>query len=121
MSLSVRTVGEILALFSVKKYSSGDVQILSLLTIPINEERGEDFTAVYFGESGDSGYVRAGEHRTSIVRKDTGNAFAKDLAELSRAWMLLPRNLGFCNFLRMRTLPSSSHQHGAFSLLFLSI
>ena len=45
------------------------------------EERGEDFTAVYFGESGDSGYVRAGMHRTSIVRKDTGNAFAKHLAE----------------------------------------
>ena len=45
------------------------------------EERGEDFTAVYFGESGDSGYVRIGEHRTSIVRKDTGNAFAKHLAE----------------------------------------
>ena len=49
--------------------------------MPIHEERGEDFTAVYFGESGHSGYVRAGEHRTSIVRKDTGNAFAKDLAE----------------------------------------
>ena len=45
------------------------------------EERGEDFTAVYFGESGDSGYVRAGMHRTSIVRKDIGNAFAKHLAE----------------------------------------
>ena len=36
---------------------------------------------MYFGESGDSGYVRTGEHRTSIVRKDTGNAFAKHLAE----------------------------------------
>ena len=45
------------------------------------EERGEDFTAVYFGESGDSGYVRAGMHRTSIMRKDIGNAFAKHLAE----------------------------------------
>ena len=40
------------------------------------EERGVDFTAVYFGESRDSGYVRAGEHRRSIVRKDTGNRVA---------------------------------------------
>ena len=45
------------------------------------QEEGEDFTAVYTGESGDSGYERKKEHRTSIEKRDTSNAFAKHLAE----------------------------------------
>ncbi len=45
------------------------------------QEHGEDFTAVYLGESGSSGYVRTGEHGAGIKKKDLGNAFAKHLAE----------------------------------------
>ena len=44
-----------------------------------------DFTAVYTGESGYSGYVRTGEHRDAIVARDQGNAFAKHLREHHQA------------------------------------
>ena len=46
------------------------------------EEHGENFEAVYFGESGDSGYVRTSGpsgHGDSIEKKDDNNAFAKHL------------------------------------------
>ena len=40
-----------------------------------------EFTAVYTGESGYSGYVRTGEHRTAILGRDQANAFARHLRE----------------------------------------
>ena len=46
------------------------------------EEHGENFEAVYFGESGDSGYVRTSGpsgHGDCIEKKDGNNAFAKHL------------------------------------------
>ena len=45
------------------------------------QDNGDNFTAVYTGESGDSGYVRINEHRTSIEHRDQSNAFAKHLTE----------------------------------------
>ena len=45
------------------------------------QERGEWFTVVYTGESGDSGYVRTKMHVSSIQRRDRGNAFSKHLEE----------------------------------------
>ena len=48
---------------------------------PLSPGRGEDFTAVYNGESGDSGYVPTKEHRISMEKRDRSNAFAKYLAE----------------------------------------
>jgi hypothetical protein len=45
------------------------------------EERGEDFTAVYTGESGFSAYTRTLEHREGIMKKKEDNGFAKHLAE----------------------------------------
>ena len=44
-------------------------------------KQGPGFTAVYTGESGDSGYVRTKLHVSSIERRDQSNAFAKHLAE----------------------------------------
>ena len=64
---------------SLQHHRSGALYEGACLICP--DERGENFTAVYFGESGDSGYVRTGEHRTCVVRKDLGNAFAKHLAD----------------------------------------
>ena len=42
---------------------------------------GEEFEALYWGESGDSGYVRTKSHLDSIERRDLNNAFAKHLQE----------------------------------------
>ena len=42
---------------------------------------GEEFEALYWGESGDSGYVRTKSHLDSIEKRDINNAFAKHLAE----------------------------------------
>ena len=44
-------------------------------------EHGDDFEAIYWGESGDSGYVRIKEHCDCIERRDGNNAFAKHLEE----------------------------------------
>ena len=44
-------------------------------------EHGDDFEAIYWGESGDSGYVRIKEHCECIQRRDAGNAFAKHLED----------------------------------------
>ena len=44
-------------------------------------ERGDDFEAVYYGKSGDSGYVRIKEHFDIIERRDPSNAFSKHLQE----------------------------------------
>ena len=44
-------------------------------------ENGDDFEAVYWGESGDSGYVRINEHFDCIERQDQNNAFSKHLQE----------------------------------------
>ena len=45
------------------------------------EEKGEDFCAVYTGETGFSGYTRTRQHRDDIIRKKEDNGFAKHLAE----------------------------------------
>ena len=45
------------------------------------EERGEDFTAVYTGETGFSASTRTLEHKDDILKKKEENAFAKHLAE----------------------------------------
>ena len=45
------------------------------------QERGQAFSAVYTGESGDSGYVRTGQHKSCVERRDQGNAFSKHLTE----------------------------------------
>ena len=44
-------------------------------------EHGDDFEAIYWGESGDSGYVRIKEHCDCIERRDSNNAFSKHLEE----------------------------------------
>ena len=44
-------------------------------------EQGPGFTAVYTGESGDSGYARTKQHKESIERRNLDNAFAKHLHE----------------------------------------
>ena len=49
------------------------------------QEEREGFTAVYAGESGDSGYVRTKKHRTSIDKRDGTNALAKPLVECHSA------------------------------------
>ena len=45
------------------------------------EQNGEQFEARYWGESGDSGYVRTKQHLDSIEKGDSNNAFAKHLEE----------------------------------------
>ena len=45
------------------------------------EDRGEDFTAVYTGETGFSAYARTLEHKDDVLKKKEDNAFAKHLAE----------------------------------------
>ena len=42
---------------------------------------GEEFEALYWGESGDSGYVRTKSHLDSVEKRDLNNAFAKHLQE----------------------------------------
>ena len=42
-------------------------------------EQGKQFESVYFGESGDSGYVRILRHGLEIEKKESTNAFAKHL------------------------------------------
>ena len=63
----------------LRHHRSGALYTGSCLVCPA--ENGEGFTAVYTGESGDSGYVRTKMHTSSIERRDQGNAFAKHLAE----------------------------------------
>ena len=41
----------------------------------------DDFTAIYTGESGYSGYTRTREHHACILSRDQSNAFSKHLAE----------------------------------------
>ena len=64
---------------SLQHHRSGALYEGACLICPA--QRGENFTAIYFGESGDSGYVRTGEHSTCIERRDLSNAFAKHLAD----------------------------------------
>ena len=45
------------------------------------EEKGEEFAAIYYGESGFSGYTRTLEHKEGIQKKKEDNGFAKHLAE----------------------------------------
>ena len=62
-----------------KHHRSGALYSGSCLICPA--EHGDDFEAVYWGESGDSGYVRILEHFDCIERKDPNNAFSKHLQE----------------------------------------
>jgi hypothetical protein len=45
------------------------------------EEKGEDYTAIYTGETGFSAYTRTLEHKEGIHKKKEDNGFAKHLAE----------------------------------------
>ena len=63
----------------LRHHRSGVLYTGTCLVCPA--EHGPGFTAVYTGESGDSGYVRTKLHTSSIERRDQGNAFAKHLAE----------------------------------------
>ena len=57
-------------------HRSGTLYSASCTICPVN-----GFTAVYTGESGYSGYVRTGEHRTAILGRDQTNPFARHLRE----------------------------------------
>ena len=63
----------------LRHHTSGVLYTGACLQCPA--ENREDFTAIYHGESGDSGYVRFKQHRSCIERRDLSNAFAKHLAE----------------------------------------
>jgi hypothetical protein len=63
----------------LRHHRSGVMYTGTCLVCPA--KHGPEFTAIYTGESGDSGYVRTKEHTSSIERRDQENAFAKHLAE----------------------------------------
>ena len=67
---------------SLKHHRSGALYSGSCVLCPA--ENGNDFTAVYFGETGDSGYTRTSQHRYLIEKKDRTNAFADHLFEHHR-------------------------------------
>ena len=63
----------------LRHHRSGALYTGSCLVCPA--ENGEQFTAVYTGESGDSGFTRTLQHHQSITRRDQANAFAHHLSE----------------------------------------
>ena len=63
----------------LKHHRSGALYTGTCRLCPL--ENGPGFTAVYTGETGDSGYVRTSQHKGSIEKKDLNNAFAKHLAQ----------------------------------------
>ncbi len=63
----------------LRHHRSGALYTGTCLVCPA--ERGVDFTAVYVGESGDSGYTRTLQHQKSVERKDQTNAFSTHLRE----------------------------------------
>ena len=63
----------------LRHHRSGALYSGSCLLCPA--EHGDQFTAVYTGETGDSGYTRTLQHGQSITRRDQANAFAHHLAE----------------------------------------
>ena len=63
----------------LKHHRSGALYSGTCLVCPA--EQGAQFTAVYTGETGDSGYTRTGQHHKSIERRDQANAFAHHLTE----------------------------------------
>ena len=67
---------------SLKHHRSGCLYSGSCVLCPA--EMGANFTAVYFGESGDSAYTRTSHHRYLIEKKDRTNAFADHLYEHHR-------------------------------------
>ena len=67
---------------SLKHHRSGCLYSGSCVLCPA--EMGANFTAVYFGESGDSAYTRTSQHRYLIEKKDRTNAFADHLYEHHR-------------------------------------
>jgi hypothetical protein len=62
----------------LRHHRSGAVYTGSCKICPA--EQGDDFTAVYTGESGYSAYTRLQDHSKAIRRKEEDNAFAKHLA-----------------------------------------
>ena len=63
----------------LRHHRSGALYSGSCLLCPA--EHGDQFTAVYTGETGDSGYTRTFQHGQCITRRDQANAFAHHLAE----------------------------------------
>ena len=83
----------------LKHHRSGALYTGSCRLCPL--ENGPGFTAVYTGETGDSGYVRTSQHKASIEKRDQNNAFAKHLA------LQHPRSEGDFIFKVLRTFRKS--------------
>ena len=63
----------------LRHHRSGALYTGSCVICPA--EHGQQFTAVYTGETGDSAYIRTGQHHQSITRGDQTNAFAHHITE----------------------------------------